>query len=451
MEFAVLGALAGVGYFLRRNDKDVSPSDKPTVVRIIDDDDGNVGPYEDLPLPSDQLAAFDERALKRFNDSFFPNKSGIIAPWYKTRTNTTNAEMKQRTLDRFTGTDSTYRNKREVEAIFKPTPQNIDSSGREGNTARYDPEIYRSSLTEKQQNTLPFQQIQVGPGIGVDASTPAADGFHSMARVMPVDGLAHKSSEMGGRVIAGAVINATRTADVVLSHKTPPRVWDMDRRPLQRGMSQVGVGMAHRGQHSCIQPAQCKVDGEFYTGVAHRGGVYDSHVKSTRLDDRTSDGTVLNLDGKKVGGHTTYTPGDTYRITSQNREAKTGPGPVAPVTTKENMRCSNMQLLKEAKRGSYTNPNYIAGPQRNDALLLNRMGYRTSPYASQIHKMRAEMQGTTNRLLSNPQSGALERGSTKDNVGTPAGNGRKQTGETNTRADFTLSAAALRGNPYVVR
>jgi len=448
MEFVALASLAGLGYLFRRDEPETTDAPEPTMVVSVSKD---VGPYDDIDLPSKQLHAFDEAALKRYKDSFYPNKTGIIAPFYTTRNSNTNDEGKQRTLDRFTGTDPAYRKKREIEAIFAPTPQNIDSSGREGNTARYNPDIYRSSLTEKNLGQLPFQQIQVGSGLGVGTDVPAADGFHPMLRVMPADGNLHKSSELGGRVNAGAVVNATRTMDISLTHKVPPRVWDQSRRPLQRGKAQAAEAMAHRGEHSSVEPMQCHVDGDFYTGVAHRGGAYDSNTTTTRLDDRSTRGDLLNLDAReKVGGHISYTPGDTYRITSQNREAKTAPGPVAPVTKKENMRCSDMQLLKEAKRGSYPNQEYMPGPQRNDALLLARLGYRTSPYTSQVHRFKSEMQGTKNRLLSNPQSGALERGSTQDNVGTFASNGRKVTGETNTRADFTLAAAAMTGNPYTV-
>ena len=449
MEFVALAALAGAGYLMRKEPVVEDDSPEPSMIVTVDDDT-RPGPYDDFDKPSDQLLAFDEAALKRYKDSFYPNKTGIIAPFYRTRNSNTNDEGKQRALDRFTGTDPAYRKKREVEAIFAPTPQNIDSSGREGNTAQYDRDIYKASLTEKNLGQLPFQQIQVGPGLGVGTDVAAADGYHPMLRVMPADGNLHKSSELGGRVNAGAVINATRTMDMTLSHKAPPRVWDQSRRPLERGKAQIAEAMAHRGVHSSVEPVQCHVDGEYYTGVAHRSGTYDAHAATTRLDDRSARGDLLNLDGQKMGGHLTYTPGDTHRITSQNREAKTGPGPVAPVHTKENLRCSNMQLLKEAKRGSYPNPEYMAGPQRNDALLLARLGYRTSPYTSQIHRFRAEMNGTKNRLLSNPQSGALERGSTQDNVGSFASNGRKLTGETNPRADFTLAAAAMAGNPYTI-
>jgi len=455
MEFAALALLAGAGYLLRKEPQatqSMDESDVPTMVLSgTGGDDDDVNPYEPDGLPSDQLHAFDEVALKRYKDSFYPNKTGLIAPFYKLRNSNTSDEGKQRNLDRFTGTDPTFRKKREVEQIFAPTPQNIDSSGREGNTAKYDPEIYRASLTEKNLGQLPFQQIQVGPALGTGPNVPAIDGFHPMLRVMPSTDM-HKSSEMGNRVTAGGVLNASRSMDVTLTTKNPPRVWDMSRRPLQEGRAQTAEGMTHRGEHTTVDPLQCHVDGDYYTGVAHRGsGIYDHHAASTRMGDRSTKGDLLNLDGDKMGGHLTYTPGDTYRITSQNREAKVGPGVAGPATiTKENMRCSDMQLLKEAKRGSYANPEYIAGPQRNDALLLARLGYQTSPYTSQIHKFRAEMQGTKNRLLSNPQSGALERSSTQENVGTFASNGKKITGDTNPRADFTLGATAMRGNPYAV-
>jgi hypothetical protein len=450
MEIALIAGVAFTGYMLRRypNEKQ---EDEPGYNIVPSDADGpEYAPMDEMYSTREQITQHDELALKRFKDSFFPEKTGLVAPFYKIRSTATNDTQKQRRMEQFIGDDSTWRSKRENETLFDPVPQKIDSSGREGNNVEFDANFYKDSLTEKNQNTLPFEQIQVGRGLGVSTDTPAADGFHPMLRVMPADGLAHKSTEMGGRVNAGAVLNANRGVDPVLRHTKPPRVWDMSRRPLERAGAAHAEAQMHRGEHSSIDPLQCHVDGEYYTGVALRDGIYRGPADSTRTDDRTVNGSSLNIDGPKApGGYHTYTPGDTARITSQHREKTVGPGPVAPVVRKESMYCSDAQLLKQAKRGTYTNPEYIAGPQRNDALLLAKLGYRVSPYMSQHHKMRAEMKSLENRKTSHPHSSAMINVPTQDVLGTSVPT-KKLTGDTNPRNDFTLAKGALDGNPYVI-
>lgn len=444
MELAVITGLAALGYYMRK--------DEPVAPRVTQDvyDDDDYTAYNDASRPSEQLDLHNQRAIERFNQSFYPKQSGLIAPFYKIRSTNANDSMRQQTMEQYVGSDATWRKKRETEALFEPVKQTIDSSGREGNRPNYTTEYVMDSLTEKNQNALPFQQIQVGRGLGIGSDVPAADGFHPMLRVIPADGLSHKSTELGGRVNVGGAINPARTADVVLRHNKPPRVWDMSRRPLEKGMAAV-TAPAHRGEHSSIDPIGCRVTGEYRQGVATRDGIYTEGSELTRIDDRSTEGDLANIDGPRApGGYHTYTPGDTYRITSQHRETSHGPGPVEATFKKETMYCSGKQLLKSSKRSTYQEPNYIAGPQRNDAMLLAKLGYRVSPYMAQHHKMRVQHDALENRMLSHPHSAAMLNVPTQDGVGSMSSNGKKITGDTNPRNDFSLAINALEGNPYVV-
>ena len=451
MEFAIISGLAALGYYFRK--EEVVDDGAASVDMNVSSDDDQSTPYDDFSRPSAQLDVHNERAMKRYTASFYPKRTGLIAPFYKIRSTNANDDQRQQTMEQFTGSDSTWKRKREAEAFFDPVKQNIDSSGREGN--RYHTgqgvDFYEGSLTEKNQNALPFQQIQVGRGLGVGSDVPASGGFHQMLRVMPADGLLHKSTELGGRVNPGGAIISNRASDVVLRHNNPPRVWDMSRRPLEKGMASV-TAPSHRGKHTTVCPTTaCRVDGEYYTGVSSREGGYVNGQELTRMDDRTTTSDLSNIDGPKApGGYHTYSPGDTYRITSQHREKSTAPGPVEAVFKKERMYCSDKQMLKSSKRSTYHEPNYIAGPQRNDAMLLAKLGYRVSPYMAQHHKMRVQSDSSENRLLSHPQSSAMQYAPTQDVVGSFASNQKKITGDTNPRNDFTLASNALAGNPYVV-
>ena len=444
MEFAIISGLAALGYYLRRDDPP-----PPPIAPQADGDDEHMA-YDDVSRPSEQLDLHNQRAIERFNKSFYPKQSGIIAPFYKVRSTNANDSQRQQRMEQFTGNDATWRKKREAEAFFDPVKQNIDSSGREGNRVSYNAEYLVDSLTEKNQNTLPFQQIQVGRGLGVGSDVPAADGFHPMLRVIPADGLLHKSTELGGRINPGGALNEARTSDVVLRHNKPPRVWDMSRRPLEPGRAAVTAPTV-RGEHDCLHPVGCRIDGEYRPGGAAREGAYVDGRETTRTDDRSTEGDLANIDGPKApGGYHTYTPGDAYRITSQHRETSNAPGPVEAVFKKETMYCSGKQMLKSSKRSTYHEPNYIAGPQRNDAMLLAKLGYRVSPYMAQHHKMRVQQDALENRMLSHPHSSAMVLAPTQEEVGTTASNQKKLPGDTNPRNDFSLATNALQGNPYVV-
>jgi len=479
MEVALIGALAGIGWWINSSQ---GPVQKKPIREIEPNESYQQGAgFDDEVLPTtDHLNLYNTRAVQSFKDAHFPERTGVIAPFYRDmRTQNSNDSVKQRKLDMFTGSDPTWANKRETEALFDAKPQNIDSSGKEGNTISLDPDKFRNSLTDIQQNTIPFEQIRVGPGVGVDPKTEAADGFHPMLRVFPADGLAHKNSELTGRVNAGHVLNSERPVDPVIAHRNPPRVWDMSRRPLVEGRANA-TAPAVRGAHSSVEPVQCHVDGDHRTGVAYRPGGYDTIAEMTRKDDRSQGVDTLNLKGPSTGQYKRV-EFDPYRVNAQHREQagdfvgvgfhnsaiqaypqsapqetekdvlvgrSNGPGPAAPVVRHEYMRCSDMQLLKESKRGSYADTQYIAGPQRTDALFLAKLGYRQSPYMSQHHKFRAQNRHAEMRKTGHAQSPYLYNHNT--NVGNDASNGKKITGENNPRLDFSLAKNALQGNPYAI-
>ncbi|MGA1476645.1 MAG: hypothetical protein ACO4AI_16075, partial [Prochlorothrix sp.] len=108
---------------------------------------------------TEPLKRYDRMRQERWTQAHFPERTGIIAPFYAdVRRQQTSDIQKQRKMEQFTGSDITWKPKREQEALFEPTPQQIDSSGKAGNTPNYDADKYRLSLTQKQSNALPFEQ-----------------------------------------------------------------------------------------------------------------------------------------------------------------------------------------------------------------------------------------------------------------------------------------------------
>ena len=269
MELAIVAGVALAGWYLNKPGQP-PPKQSPSYTPLA------VGKGVPIDTPSDtatrEMLQYNEGAVKRFTQSKFPERSGVIAPFFRdVRSQTTNNAVKQRTMENFIGNDPTWKPKREQEALFNPTPQDIDSSGRAGNKPTYDAEQYRNSLTDIQSGTLPFERVNVGRGLGIDPKQPAADNFHPMLRIIPPSGDLHKHHEMPNRVsTTGSTYIQEMPLKPHIRHNRPPRVWSQERYPMEKGRATV-TGPAHRSEHTSVVPP-CHLDTEHRIGVAYRKG-----------------------------------------------------------------------------------------------------------------------------------------------------------------------------------
>jgi len=79
MEFAIIPAVALAGYLIRPAEDAAQDT-----TCMVEDDVIDVGTsVDDTSTPSAQLDIHNVKAMKRFNDSFFPNHNNIIAPFYR--------------------------------------------------------------------------------------------------------------------------------------------------------------------------------------------------------------------------------------------------------------------------------------------------------------------------------------------------------------------------------
>jgi len=451
MEALVIATLAGLGWTLSRPKE--TPAQETTDIRPTlapRGFDANAA-----SRPSEQLDAFSEDAVARWNAAKFPERSGIISPQYSSmRVQNTNDDVKQRRLEQFTGNDITWRKKREIEQLFKPTPQQIDSSGTEGNAPTYLNTTIADAVTQTQNSTLPFEQIRVGPGIDVPLDVPAADGFHSMYRAMPVDGYAHKSRELSGGIVPGAAENQQQLVDPTVPYNKPPRVYDMSRRPLEQGRASV-TGPAVRGRHTSIHPLygqdphaknapyQCHTDGNEYFGHKNRNATYEGSTEMTRRDDRTSHGDMLGI-ATSVNATQKYpqsAPAPTERNMIESRT--NGPGPARYRVDKERHNCTGLQLLKQSKRGNYVEADRMAGPTYPDAARRDALGPAHDPYLSKMYTMHRKA-----NVKNHVPNGTLIRPPTE---APSAVRPPKKYGGENSWMDYSLAATNLENNPYVVR
>lgn len=478
MEVAIVAGVALAGWYLNSPAAPAPP--KPAFVPVST---GGGTPIETRPdQATEDLLRYKEGAVKRFTESQFPERSGIIAPFFRdVRSQQTNAAMKQRTMTNFVGNDPTWKPKREQEAIFNPTPQDIDSSGRAGNRPAYDQDLYRNSLTGVQSGTLPFERTNVGRGLGIDPSEAAADNFHPMLRIIPPSGDLHKHHEMSSRVATtGSTYIQEMPLKPAIRVNRPPRVWTQERRPMEKGRATV-TGPSHRGDHTSVVPP-CHLDTEHRVGVAYREGGMPVNGTMTRQDDRTTTIAGTNVTGPSAAGGYVGANFDPAKFESLDREAPgqilgvkyynssitkymqdapqdtvrdltgkrfSGPGNVEPVVKGQQDYCTNLQLLKEAKRGAYVETKHTPGPQNTTAYRQANLGIDAPPYVQTEWKMRSQIDHAPVRVQID--SSASRYASTTDQVGTFASNGKKITGESNSRNDFQLAQRVLADNPYAIR
>lgn len=325
MELLLVSALGALGWALSKPNSLSTPAQpSPTTL------EAQTNPHEfdkkASKVDSHTLQKeYDRRAKVRWEAARNPADTGVISPnmpsmpYYRSmKTQNTSEELNQRRMELYTGGESVWRHKEEAGPRFEPIKQEVSSGGGAGSTVGYEPSRY--TVTDIQNNTLPFQQTRVGPGVNVGANVAASDGFHSMYRPALPD-LGYKRNTLEGRTNPGASGVAAREVDPRFYSKGVPRIWTMHRRPLEKGMAAV-TSQAIRPLTSIKGQAQCHVDGEEYFGGA---GMIGQNASASAWDRYKSDDNrglpLTNTTGARAGtGAYTQSTFDRSRMENQQRE-----------------------------------------------------------------------------------------------------------------------------------
>ena len=144
-------------------------------------------------------------------------------------------------LEHFTGAQPSYKHKREVKRLFEPVKQNIF-----GNQVQEDRGLERYWVSDKKPHEKPFEQIKVGPGVGLKPNEKGKHGFHDPYRpkFKTVDELRVKPKGVyKGRILKGIKFVKRGKQSEVISRK-PARFSENKHGNLQKntfgGMSKSG-------------------------------------------------------------------------------------------------------------------------------------------------------------------------------------------------------------------
>lgn len=206
MDLLIIGGIAALGYELNKKGPRTDG----------DDEYRNQGSYEPYPLKSshqieENKKRFQEMMNEHYND---PKTIGDhnMKPFFKSeKTQNTNDDFKDRRLSMFTGNNNyDYKPKVEAYTMFKPQQE----QGVRGSKAQRS-DVDRYVPTNIQTNVLPFEQIKVGRGVGVDPTVSTSGGFHSHFRIKPNNVNSYKKNQFENRVIVGRALQDNVNKDNV--------------------------------------------------------------------------------------------------------------------------------------------------------------------------------------------------------------------------------------------
>lgn len=237
IELIAVAALSGYGWY--------ASTKAPTQPRK---------PYGDAPdlPPSALVKDYEDRARQRSRAAQVPAISGIITPntkletvmpFYRSaKTQNWNPGVNQRKFETYSGQtaqNGEWKPKQEVEAIFPAKPQGyVTSSGTLMQNVGAQQDASRIPKFTRHNNVLPFQQIRVGPGLGVGPDVIATGGRHQFYRQLPVNINAHKLTELPGNInIGGSTIpKPPAPANVTINRNPGGTLMKLeDRPPLPAG------------------------------------------------------------------------------------------------------------------------------------------------------------------------------------------------------------------------
>jgi hypothetical protein len=329
MELVIAGLITGLGYVMSRRPSRVLPP-PTTNSRVLAVNRPESYPFSDA---SELQRKKDHASEQRWLASRDPNSNIIdhrMAPFFTSmRSQNTNDDVKQRRMELFSGhlnekssATGTWKPKQESGPRFDPVPQPVTSGGSAGNAVNYDAQRKQAMVSGIQTGIRPFEQKIVGPGLGINSDVPAVDGFHSMYRVKPVDGYAHKINQLESRVVAGGATVPLRQPDPSHYSKGVPRFYALERRPPEKSRAAT-TAQAQRPQVQRV--GGCRVDGQEYYGGAGLSGQNLAGASWARHKEDNNMGlptTNLTGEGRAPGAFTTASF-DTAKFESQQREAST--------------------------------------------------------------------------------------------------------------------------------
>lgn len=285
MELLIAGGIALAGYNMSGPPRAADDADRRSHRRRRRAP--RLGPSNEYAEPGNSTLEATRRhvalATARWQAARDPSLTGVVNPntvrlgnaalpfFRSAKTQNTNDAVKQTRMEMFTGANAmddsatgVYRNKREVEAMFRPreSAAPVTSLGSAGNAAA-ERDMQRFKPGVVHNNVMPAAQVRVGPGLGVGTDVAASDGFHPMLRVPLKNVGDYKKNNLEGRVNIGGsnVVSRAEPSALRVGDNGPGAlVYDIDRRPLLPSRATVLAASEVPAPRDSVRPARVHVD-----------------------------------------------------------------------------------------------------------------------------------------------------------------------------------------------
>lgn len=348
--------------------------------------DLNDSTEENETMPTDLIKKYTKDSEARWDAARVPKVSGIITPdtrpaeimpfFTSAKTQNTNAAVKQRKMELFTGNllegtseTGTWKHKVESPVMFSATAQGVVTSGGTVGNPQGDADLDKARMVQgkSQNNVLPAEQLRVGPGLGVGPDVAATGGFHQFYRQLPLNVNEYKLTQLPGGVNHGASAVEKQEAPqrVTVNHHPDALVWSLEDRPLMATQAAV-LAQSTTAEGNVVRPFHARKPLESgYTGpkgtTAIRGpqsSEFDEPTRGrARFVEDASD-PVINRTGARagIGGYTFSTDTSKKPATQRGQSERPVAGPSAivpgPQTAPEEMRST----ARQSQNRSLTNP-----------------------------------------------------------------------------------------------
>lgn len=206
-------------------------------------------------------------------------------------------------LSDFTGTDESYRHKKETKSLFTPSEQ---TTGFVFGSPLTRPELDRYN-TWLRNGEIPVEKIQVGKGIGLDYDSPGEGGFHQFTRILPANVSDYKRNQLENRTNIGkhVVSHPTSIPNVLGSKQTT--IYTQERYPSMpnRHHTTAQSGYTTITDNSITRNIQSR-ENTVPIGIA--SGINKSsehftpeHSRSRRVQSQTLETSIGSAHGSKAG------------------------------------------------------------------------------------------------------------------------------------------------------
>lgn len=194
-------------------------------------------------------------------------------------------------LELYTGMDEMWMDKRETGPLFSPAEQ---QTGWVFGTPAIRPDLDRyKTQVWKRHGEKPVESVKVGPGIGLDYTTPAQGGFQQYTRILPNNVSDYKANQLEGRVKGGSWFVSHPTSQYIhgVNQNNPTVEITQARRPTQAGKFMTSAPSADASRLTSFIPStlkgkQARADTEQASGFGELSTYdYDSSGKMIKREN----------------------------------------------------------------------------------------------------------------------------------------------------------------------